>query len=338
MADSTVTSPSSSNTTTKDCSAPLCQCVYYMSGEAMMYITLVLYLLIFVVGLVENILVLWINWQMKKAKKESNLYIFNLAISDMIAVLIIPLRIIEILLHYRWIWGSFLCKLDGFLYCLNLYCNVFFLLSSSVDRYFSLRYPAQAQGSRDRRIRRLICVSVWTLAMVLSIPNYLFHQLYGYYDNYCFLDSRRSWYIQSSLTLIFGFVIPFPIIIVSNIITAKAAKASGNKEIIRTCKLIYGYIITFLICWSPYYFLLLAELMDWDQNCYMLYALYFFYDFTVCLTCTHCIINPILFNFMYKDFRYHFATSIVKFLPKKYAKEDDDVSISSDTRHIVVIS
>ncbi|XP_078287684.1 G-protein coupled receptor 182-like [Rhinoraja longicauda] len=338
MEDSTVTSPSSSNTTTIDCSPPYCRCVFHMDTDAMMKITIGLYLLIFVVGLVENILVLWINWQMKKAKKESNFYIFNLAISDMSAVLTIPFRITEISLNYQWIWGPFLCKLDGFLYSLNLYSSIFFLVSSSVDRYFSLRYPAQAQGSRDRRIRRLICVSAWSLAMVLSIPSYLYHKSYGFYYNYCFLDGLWHWQVQSSLILVFGFVIPFPIMIVSNIFTAKAAKASGNKESIRTCKLIYVYIIIFFICWSPYYLLTLSAFMNFEHNCVIMYTVYFFYDFTTCLTCTHCIINPILFNFMHKDFRYHFATSIVKFLPKKYAKEDDDVSISSDTRHIVVIS
>ncbi|XP_069761018.1 G-protein coupled receptor 182-like [Narcine bancroftii] len=332
MEDSTVTTPGS--TLHNDDS---CINLRFLNFTALHISEFCLYLLFFAVGLVENTLVLWINWQMKKAKKESNLYIFNLALADMGVILDIPFRMIEIWFNFEWSWGTFLCKLDAFLYDVNLYSNIFFLTCLSADRFFSLRYPTQAQGSRDRRVRRLVCGCMWTLAVLLSIPSYIYNNILGSEYQICMIDNLVAWYVESSVMLLSGFVIPVPIILVSNSFTIKAAKAINNKEGTKTCKLVYAYTIVFLICWSPFFLFTFLSLFDWSTDC-IIFQMYFFHSLAECLAFSHCIMNPILYNFMHKDFRYHLATSVVKFLPKIDDKEDDNISISSETRHIVLIS
>ncbi|XP_067880673.1 G-protein coupled receptor 182-like [Heterodontus francisci] len=321
-----------------ECFGDFCYCWLSLNFKALDMSTFFFYLFFLLVGLIENIIVIWINWQMKKSRKESNLYIFNMAVADMCAVLFIPFRMTETIYNYHWMWGSFLCKLDSFFYAVNLYSSIFFLACFSVDGYVTLRYPFQAQGSRERRIRRMVCVCVWTVAILISIPQFVYSEIFGTVYIYCFADSMLSLNVTNSLTLLFGFIIPLPIIIVSNVFTARAVKDSSNVESIRTRKIIYVYIIVFLLCWAPYYIFLFLSLIDMFLSCIMIQLVYFLYDLMECLTFSHCIINPILYNFIHKDFRYHLAANVVKYMPKQYVKEDDDVSISSDTRHIVVIT
>ncbi|XP_048474851.1 G-protein coupled receptor 182-like [Rhincodon typus] len=321
-----------------ECYGYSCRCWISLDYKALDMSMFFFYLFILLVGLIENIIVIWINWRMEGSRKESNLYIFNMAIADMCAVLFIPLRMAETFYNYHWIWGDFLCKFDSFIYFVTLYSSIFFLTCFSVDRYISLRYPFQAQGSRDRQIRRMVCVCMWTVAVLLSIPQFVHSEIFEVVYIYCYLSHMLSLYVTSSLTLILGFIIPLPIIILSNIFTARAVKNSSNTESIKTSKIIYGYIIAFLLCWLPFYVIVFLSLLDTFLDCVVHQLVYFLYDMVECLSFSHCIINPILYNFIHKDFRDHLTASIVKYMPKRYVKEDDDISISSDTRHIVVIT
>ncbi|XP_078057223.1 G-protein coupled receptor 182-like [Mustelus asterias] len=321
-----------------ECHGDHCFCWVPLNYKALDISTFFFYLFFFLVGLIENIIVIWINWQMRESRKESNLYIFNMAIADVCAVLFMPLRMTETFYNYHWILGNFLCKFDAFFYFVTLYSSIFFLACFSVDGYVSLRYPVQAQGSRDQQIRRMVCVCVWTMAMLLSIPQFIYSETLGTVYIYCLSENLLFLYITESLTLLFGFIIPLPIIIVSNVFTARAVKDSSNAESIRTRKIIYAYIIVFLLCWSPFYIIVLLSLCDMLLNCVAFQVVYYLYDFVDCLTFSHCIINPILYNFIHKEFRYHLTANVVKYMPKRYVKEDDNVSISSDTRHIVVIT
>ncbi|XP_062893322.1 G-protein coupled receptor 182-like [Mobula hypostoma] len=340
MEEVTVTVPSDSlhNDNNDHCLGAQCSCSIYVDFEILDSSLIVMYILFFIAGLVENALVLWINWKIKKTKKESYFYVFNLAVADMGAVLTIPFRLMEISHSYEWFWGSFLCKLDAFLYCVNLYSSTFFLTYMTIERYLSLRYPDQALGSRDRRIRWMVCVCLWTLAVVLSIPHYLLYDVFESWHTFCFIDSITSWNIANFFVTICGFVIPFPIIIVSNIFTTKASKASHNTESIRLSKLISVYIIVFMLCWSPFYITTFISAVDWSTNCNMETVISLLHELGKCFTFSHCVVNPIFYNFMQKHFMYHLETNVVKFLPKKYVKEVDNVSISSDTKQIVVIS
>ncbi|XP_072350103.1 G-protein coupled receptor 182-like [Scyliorhinus torazame] len=321
-----------------ECHGDDCLCWIHLNYKALDISTFSFYLFFLLVGLIENIIVIWINWRMRESRKESNLYIFNMAIADMCAVLFIPLRMTETLYNYQWIWGSILCKFDSFFYFVTLYSSIFFLACFSVDGYVSLRYPLQAQGSRDQQIRRMVCVCMWTVAVLLSIPQFIYVETLGTVYIYCFAKNMLFLNVTGSLTLLFGFIIPLPIIMVSNVFTARAVKDSSNIESIRTRKIIYAYIIAFLLCWTPFYIIVFLSLFDVFLKCAVYQLVYYLYDLVECLTFSHCVLNPILYNFMHKEFRYHLTASVVKYMPKRYVKEDDNVSISSETKHIVVIT
>lgn len=100
----------------------------------------------------------------------NSVWFLNLALADFLFVLLPIFSIISILLNYRWIFGDFICKIHILAKRLSLFVSIFFLTAISLDRCFSVWVVVWAQNKRTPKRARLICVLVWLLALLSSIP------------------------------------------------------------------------------------------------------------------------------------------------------------------------
>ncbi|KAF7206753.1 P2Y purinoceptor 2-like [Nothobranchius furzeri] len=64
----------------------------------------------------------------------SLIYMVNLASTDLMYGLSLPLLVASYVLRDRWVFGDFMCRLVRFLFYFNLYCSIFFLTCISVHR------------------------------------------------------------------------------------------------------------------------------------------------------------------------------------------------------------
>ncbi|KAG8585002.1 hypothetical protein GDO81_004858 [Engystomops pustulosus] len=99
------------------------------------------YGIVFCVGLVLNISALYIFLFRIKPWNASTTYMFNLAISDTLYVISLPLLVYYYSQGDNWPFGVALCKIVKFLFYTNLYCSIFFLLCISVHRFLGICYP-----------------------------------------------------------------------------------------------------------------------------------------------------------------------------------------------------
>lgn len=305
----------------------------------------VLFLVIFMAGLLQNLLVIWVNWHSRRAKDSSfNLYIFNLALADLCVVLVIPFWQVDILLEYTWLWGVFFCKFTHFFYYANMYASIFFLTALTVDRYLSATSKWPLWHRRQELIRRVVCGSIWALALVLPIAETIHVKLTDFNEPMCMFlapwESFEAWSLAMTLlNFIFGFLIPFPIMLVFNLLTSRKLRSAGTAESRRHCLLIYTYILVFVLSWLPFHFVLLLLTVHSTHSlldCYSLHVLSFFYEVIECLSMLHCVLNPILYNFLSKSFRNRFFSAVVHYLPKNRIGTNNQ-ELSSTTQHSVVI-
>ncbi|XP_056416353.1 G-protein coupled receptor 182 [Hyla sarda] len=308
----------------------------------------ILYLVTFVLGLAGNLLVVWVNWQSRRRRSSINLYIFSMAVADLGVVLSLPFWMLQAMLDYTWLWGGFMCKFIHYFYFANMFSSIYFLTALSVDRYLSLTSSSVFWQQNQQKLRKGICIAICVISAIFPIPEVIHMQLVDIIDPECIFmapfETYDEWALAVTLmTTILGFIIPFFIILVFNVMTACHLRKSRRPESSKHCRLIYAYILTFLLSWLPYHSTQIALILHGSYinlHCHAIAVLYFLYDIIDCISLFHCMANPILYNIFSKDFRGRFINAVVKYIPKdnKDGNANPAEQSTSTTDHSVVIT
>lgn len=307
-------------------------CPSAFNRSALLYSLCVLYTFIFVVGLAANALVLWVNvraqWD-STPRHETHTYIAHLAVADLCVCATLPVWVISLAQHGHWPLGEAACKLTHLLFSVNLFGSIFFLACMSVDRYLSVRRHGGEDGVR-KLVRRGACVGVWLLALVASLPDtYFLRTVKSTHGNATLCrpvypeDNPREWMVGVQLSFILlGFVLPFPVIALFYALLAKAFTRSSSsfpppveQERRVSRRVILAYIVVFLACWGPYHAVLLVDALSQlglvPLTCGLENVIYVALHLTQCLSLLHCCFNPILYNFLNRNYRYDLMKAFI---------------------------
>ncbi|KAM8857741.1 atypical chemokine receptor 3a [Synchiropus picturatus] len=303
--------------------ATLCATAFHRS--ALLYSMCVLYTFIFVVGLAANALVLWVNLRSQRdsaPRPETHTYIAQLAAADLCVCATLPVWVSSLAQHGHWPFGEAACKLTHLLFSVNLFGSIFFLACMSVDRYLSLRRPAERKGAR-----RAACLAVWLLALAASLPDtYFLRTVKSSHGDGVLCrpvypeQNPREWMVGVQLSFILlGFLLPFPVIAVFYALIARAfsgpSPPAAEQERRVSRRVILAYIVVFLGCWGPYHLVLLldalAQLGLLPLSCRLENVLYVALHLTQCLSLLHCCVNPVLYNFIHRNYRYDLMKAFI---------------------------
>ncbi|XP_029386151.1 atypical chemokine receptor 3a [Echeneis naucrates] len=310
-------------------------CVSAFNRRALLYSMCVLYTFIFIVGLAANALVLWVNIRAQRdstPRHETHMYIAHLAVADLCVCATLPVWVSSLAQHGHWPFGEVACKLTHLLFSVNLFSSIFFLACMSVDRYLSVTQHRDNEGGVQRKvIRRGVCVGVWLLALVASLPDTYFLRTVKSTHGDSMLcrpmypgENPREWMVGVQLSFILlGFVLPFPVIAVFYALLASAFTRSSPSSSSSTVeqerhvsrRMILAYIVVFLGCWGPYHAVLLADALAQlglvPLTCGVENVMYVALQITQCLSLLHCCFNPILYNFINRNYRYDLMKAFI---------------------------
>lgn len=245
---------------------------YLNSRPALKLLFYCIYALIFATGVFGNMLVCYVVLRNKQMHTVTNLFITNLALSDillcMLTVTLTPLYLI----YFRdWVFGPLLCRLLPFAQGVSVYISAFTLMSIAIDRYFVIIYPFKPRMKIS--ICLLIVTSVWLSAVLLTLPYAYFMDVQPEHR----LCSRRllcdERWPEESMRQAFGFstsvlqfVIPFTIISFCYIrvcgkLSVRARSKPGEKSLRkdevekertrRTNRMLIAMVIIFGCSWLP---------------------------------------------------------------------------------------
>ncbi|KAJ8255632.1 hypothetical protein COCON_G00194960, partial [Conger conger] len=119
----------------------------YVQRQALHILSVVIYIVAFVLGILGNGLVIWVT-ALKTKRTVNSVWLQNLAVADFVFVLFLPFSIDYVLRDFHWRFGQVMCKLNSFVSVTNMYASVLFLTVLSVDRYVSLVHLSWARRSR----------------------------------------------------------------------------------------------------------------------------------------------------------------------------------------------
>ncbi|KAM6986522.1 atypical chemokine receptor 3a [Aplochiton taeniatus] len=312
----------------------MASCATAFNRSALLYSMCVLYVFIFIVGVAANALVLWVNVRDRKAdaapRHEMHTYIAHLAAADLCVCVTLPVWVSSLAQQGHWLFGEVACKLTHLLFSVNLFSSIFFLACMSVERYLSVARRGDGQtGGHQKLVRRCACAGVWLLALAASLPDtYFLHAVKASHGDVVLCrpvypeENSREWMVGVQFSfIILGFALPFPIIAVFYTLLAKALSSSSSlssaveEERRLSRRVILAYIVVFLGCWGPYHGVLLADaltLLDVvPLSCGLENAIYVALHLTQCLSLLHCCFNPILYNFLNRNYRYDLMKAFI---------------------------
>ncbi|XP_061576123.1 hydroxycarboxylic acid receptor 2-like [Cololabis saira] len=130
-----------------------------------------------ILGLLGNIVALWIFCFRIKAWNTNNLFLFNLVIADFLALASLPLRI-DALLRGYWVFGDGICRINLFLMFSNRTASIAFMTVVAVYRYFKVVHPHHCLVMTKRRVV-LVTVLLWLVVISPRVPMLAFNHIKG---------------------------------------------------------------------------------------------------------------------------------------------------------------
>ncbi|NXG85567.1 LPAR6 protein, partial [Stercorarius parasiticus] len=268
----------------------------------------VIYSIVFVLGLVENVLALYLLSCRVTHTSYSYVYLINLALVDTLFVCVLPFKIHYHLNRNNWIFGDMACRVTGTLYYINIYLSIAFFTCICVDRYIAVLHPfAYIQIKVIHYV--MVVMVLWVVALSVTVPLILggpLHNSGARNTTACFENfATSSWTYRMApyniLALVFGFVIPFSIILISYPLIAK--RISQIKYSIRKRKAlttIYIILLICTLCFLPYHlthllhFLMRIQVIQNESFTNLIYKMR---RVTLALVSFNCCLNPLLYYF-----------------------------------------
>ncbi|GCB75966.1 C-C chemokine receptor type 4-like [Scyliorhinus torazame] len=268
------------------------------------------YGVVLMLSLIGNGLVLLVLVKYEYLKSITNIFILNLAISDLLSTICLPFWAIH---HLNgWIFGVAMCKLINGMFYIGFYSGIMFLTLMTIDRYLAVVHAVSAARSRKIRYATVTSIIVWLTSTLATIPDFYFATLAD--DNVTCVNIYQnavSWkllsYYQQNILF---FILPFAIIVYCYFRIIQTLVKCRTVQKHRTLRVIFTIVVVFFLCWSPYNIVIfLRSFEELDllrfEECELEMRLDYAQIISYTVAYFHCCLNPIFYAFVGQKFRRH---------------------------------
>lgn len=316
-------------------------CDWYFHRNTARIVLPIFYTVIFLFGLLGNILALFVIHKNRRKLNSTTLYSKNLVISDIFFAIASPTRIVYYALGFDWILGEAFCRITALFLYINTYAGVNFMTCLSIDRFLAVVHPNRFYKIRRVRSAKIICIAVWLLVFFQTFP-LLLQEMSNKdpgddkttcmeYPNFEKLQHLPFMLLGACLI---GYLIPLIIILFCySQITLKLCqtakknplteKSGTNKKATNTIILV---IVVFFICYTPYHIAItqyMFKKLTYEPECSEKQIFHVVLHITVCLMNLNCCLDPLIYFFACKGYK----NQIMRIL-----RRQGSISSSSATR------
>lgn len=128
-------------------------------------------------GILENALIIWVVGFRLQRRTVASVWVLNLAMSDFLATLTLPLFTYYLSSNHSWELGQPLCKIQASIFFLNMFVSAFLLASISLDRCLLVAKPVWCQNHRSVIGAWKVCILGWIWAVINTFPYFLFRSV-----------------------------------------------------------------------------------------------------------------------------------------------------------------
>ncbi|XP_055737010.1 cysteinyl leukotriene receptor 2 [Salvelinus fontinalis] len=287
-----------------------------------------IYLVIFLLGLTFNLISLCFFvsvWRSKKRFTPVNLYMVNLLVSDLMLVCSLPLRAFYYFMESSWVFGDIACRVMSYIFYINMYGSIYFLMVLSVVRFVAITQPYRYMSMQNSRNSWLVCILVWLLVSLASIPMLTSGTVIDASGRTRCLELNpeyklthiRTLIIANHATLLLGFIVPFAVIsicyifVVRSLLKLRKFEGRTKPHFKKSMSLVVIVLSIFLVCFLPYHVMrtvfLEAEMQVRDKgygdSCRYIERVRQAAVITLCLAAGNSCLDPLLYFFVGENFR-----------------------------------
>lgn len=254
-----------------------------------------IFIIIFIFSIIGNVLLGCVLFN-ENLKNVTNLFVMNLACSDLVFTITLPFWGVYQLHH--WIFGEFACKFMTAAYIIGMYSSVILLTAMTVDRFITVVLQWPRNPVKRQRCAIASCAASWVISTAASVSDAMKVKVETQWNNLSLCEDFSpdshvdlGYYLQASLL----FFLPFIIIVFSYSAILKIVLTASNRKKHRTVVLVLSIVTAFFLCWGPFNVLLFISSLYKPLGCYANERLYIAYSVCRILAFSHCCMNPLLY-------------------------------------------
>ncbi|KAM3865361.1 prostaglandin D2 receptor 2-like [Diretmus argenteus] len=152
-------------------------------------------------GILENALILWVVGFRLRRRTVASVWVLNLAMSDFLATLTLPLFTHYLHSSHSWELGGPLCSAQASIFFLNMFVSAFLLAAISLDRCLLVAKPVWTQNHRSVSTAHKVCALGWLWAAINTFPYFLFRSVTEKLDGRKLCYHHFALYSSSEATL-----------------------------------------------------------------------------------------------------------------------------------------
>ncbi|ELK13492.1 Putative G-protein coupled receptor 44 [Pteropus alecto] len=260
------------------------------------YVSVLLHGLASLLGLVENGLILFlVGCRMRQTVVTT--WVLHLALSDLLATAILPFFTYFLAVGHSWELGTTFCKLHSSIFFLNMFASGFLLSAISLDRCLQVLRPVWAQNHRTVATAHKVCLVLWALAVLNTVPYFAFRDT---------IRRRDGRIIHVAVSLQLGH--------------------RGRRRPGRFVRLVAAVVAAFALCWGPYHVFSLLEARA-HSDVSLRPLVWRGLPFVTSLAFINSVINPLLYVFTCPDVLSKLRSSLRSVL-ESVLVEDGDLGTS----------
>ncbi|XP_048650055.1 succinate receptor 1 isoform X1 [Marmota marmota marmota] len=275
----------------------------------------------FVVGMLGNTTVVFGYLFCLKNWSSSNVYLFNLAISDLAFLCTLPM-LMRSYAKGAWQYGEVLCVSNRYVLHANLYTSILFLTFISVDRYLLMKFPFREHLLQKKELAVLISLAIWALVTLELLP--ILHVIgpvtteegTSCTDYASSGDPRYNLVYSLCLTLV-GFLAPLAVMCffsykITIFLRQRSRQLSVAQTLEKPLALVVLAVVVFSVLFTPYHVLRnvrIASRLGGGQGC-MQVVISCLYVLSRPLAFLSSAVNPVFYFLLGDHFREMLASRL----------------------------